>query len=732
MAIKENALPVSQSIGSGDYLRKVSSGGVSQRIPFSAVKGAVVTVDSEIDSESENPVQNKAIAAKLTDLKEEFDEHNELLFNQNEYVDASHLASTTNSAITYNGDGTYTIGTTGYGNSVFGRTLNLSVGWYYLFGVPNGIAFLSTTSTASQSYANRVFENTDPTPKLIYVSVARQYYCCFRSPSRPSEPYIIAPSLYSLTPKHDADYEYLREHTVKYNAKRLDDIYQDVAQTTSSGITWSCTDGLFTVRGTAESAWYVRLFYSSNTLPSWIERGRKYQAKFNPTGSNVGNLLLQIAVYKSDGSYEYILSTNHDASFTMPDDTAFVGMLIRLYVGTGKSVNGKVEPAILNTQSNEMLVGTIERLTEYNAYALMSKHDDVSSRTTNGITWSCKDGVFTVNGTAESAWTVGLFYSLDTLPSWVERGGTYYIRFSPTGSNVTDFLLQIALYKSDGSYEYVVSTNHDIVFNMPSSTAYVGMNIRLYVGTGKSVNGKGEPIFLNTQSNEMLTEAISHISKRKFARSLAFFGASEIWGRDGNGSSSTTRTPYTIPDTIADMLGVSCENFGLGGMGFLRPSDSTGQIAYEKISSTDLTPYDTILMIFGGNDGFSPVGTWDSTDESTCLGQFNKIINYIYEQKPSVRLIVWAPFNGRNVGSFPKYWYGTVPSTAYSRGILSDTLKQACEYYNIPYVEQTGSPLNGFTIRNGTVMGSDGVHLSNYGYQRMGEWMAGQLASLIG
>ena len=65
MAIKENALPVSQSIGSGDYLRKVSSGGVSQQVPFSEVKAAVVTVDPAIDSDSENPVQNKAIAAAL-------------------------------------------------------------------------------------------------------------------------------------------------------------------------------------------------------------------------------------------------------------------------------------------------------------------------------------------------------------------------------------------------------------------------------------------------------------------------------------------------------------------------------------------------------------------------------------------------------------------------------------------------------------------------------------------
>ena len=65
MAIKENALPVSQSIGSGDYLRKVSSGGVSQQVPFSEVKAAVVTVDPAIDSESENPVQNKAIAAAM-------------------------------------------------------------------------------------------------------------------------------------------------------------------------------------------------------------------------------------------------------------------------------------------------------------------------------------------------------------------------------------------------------------------------------------------------------------------------------------------------------------------------------------------------------------------------------------------------------------------------------------------------------------------------------------------
>ena len=225
------------------------------------------------------------------------------------------------------------------------------------------------------------------------------------------------------------------------------------------------------------------------------------------------------------------------------------------------------------------------------------------------------------------------------------------------------------------------------------------------------------------------TSGGSTMGSRVFPRKVAMFGDSITWGRDGNGS-STTRTTNTIPATVGKMLGVNVTNYGVSGIGWL-PTSSQEQTAYDKISSVDLTKYDTIIICLGVNDGFSPLGEWDSEDEATIMGQVHKCINYIYEQNPSVRLIVFAPFNGRNVGSFPEYWYTNSNATSYTpRNKLSDALKKACDYYWIPYIEQRNGPINAFTIQ--TLIGSDGVHPSEEGYKRLGEWFAGELRKLIG
>ena len=62
--------------------------------------------------------------------------------------------------------------------------------------------------------------------------------------------------------------------------------------------------------------------------------------------------------------------------------------------------------------------------------------------------------------------------------------------------------------------------------------------------------------------------------------------------------------------------------------------------------------------------------------------------------------------------------------------IQKDTLKQACEYYNIPYIEQKNSPINGYTIQ--TLIGTDGVHPSLEGYFQLGAWLSGEVGRLIG
>lgn len=350
--------------------------------------------------------------------------------------------------------------------------------------------------------------------------------------------------------------------------------------------------------------------------------------------------------------------------------------------------------------------------------------NDSAEVTDSGITYSVKDNVYRMEGrTGSSLWFTNLYNSAQKLPSWCVAGNRVYIQFDAEGE-YDGVLLQMYKYVN-GALTLMFGTNESGYYTIPSDFDGDGLLIRIKISASTSVDFRVRIGILSTMSNDELAKK-TH--KRAFSHNVVFFGDSIMWGRNGDGN-STDRTPFTIPNTVATALALKTANYGVSGMGFISNASSPTN-AYGKISNTDLTPFDTIVMCFGVNDGFNPIGTWDSTDEDTCLGQFNKIVNYIYQQKPSIRLIVIAPFNGRNVGTFPKYWYGTVPSTAYSRGALSDAIKEACEYYNIPYIEQTNGPINGFTI--GTLIGTDGVHPSNEGYKRIGEWISGELARLIG
>lgn len=326
-------------------------------------------------------------------------------------------------------------------------------------------------------------------------------------------------------------------------------------------------------------------------------------------------------------------------------------------------------------------------------------------------------------GGASATSYTDVFADANGFPEGIEAGKTYKV--TGASSNV-QFRLYQAVNGAFISSPTIFSTYSGGYMTIPETAS--GLRLRLYVSSGTELDEYITPFISVEVQSEYLV----------FPHKIAMFGDSITAGRDGDAGAGT-HTPYEIPNTVAKRLGCVVDNLGVGSMGWL--AEGSGMNAYDKISSTDLSTYDVITLCFGVNDGFRPIGDYDSTDETEVMGQFNKVINYIFTQKPAVQVIVIAPFNGCNVGSFPKYWYGNVPSTAYSRGVLSDTLKQACEYYNIPYIEQKNGPLNGFTVKkdildgNGkslTYMGADGVHPSNAGYKALGGWISGEIARLIG
>ena len=462
----------------------------------------------EISGVTDQVAQN---TSDISDLKEDLDS----MLDENYVIHPVSIYGNNNPAMVSNMDGSFTAGTTNYGNTTFGRSMTtLPPGDYYLYGVSQGIAFITTDGIGSTSYDNRVFENTDSEPKLFHNESEISVCLGYRITERPSSSVTIYPSLIQLIPKTD------------------------------------------------------RALLMEGILPN---------------GTDLDNVK-SAGVYLLNDSYTYIHTPDY----------------------SGDSV------LIVYTTSNR-ITQTVYRV-------------DTTDRT-----------------------------------------------FTP--------------------------------------------NISIRYGTkagGFTVDWK-------------------YLCKRQYGMRTAFIGDSIIWGRNGDHnspSSSEYRTHYQIPDAISYNLGIVCENMGVGNMGWIKEGDGNVK-AYDVLSGLTLSDYDALFFSLGVNDGFSPLGTWDSEDETTIMGQFNKCIKYIMTNRPNLRVIVIAPLNGKNIGEFPDYWYGPRenPNGYVSRKILSDTLKRACDYYWIPYIEQYDGPINPYSIQ--TLIGLDGVHPNNAGYLALGRWMSEKIGGVL-
>lgn len=436
----------------------------------------------------------------------------EPMLDENYVIHPTSIYGNNNTAMTSNGDGSFTAGTTDYGNTTFGSSMTtLQPGDYYLYGVPQGIAFITTVNTGSTSYNNKIFENTAPEPQRFHLDSETSVCLGYRIASAPSSAVTIYPALYKYTPKVD------------------------------------------------------RALLEKNILANNTDL----------------NTVTEPGIYLIDGSLTYQHAPNIS--------------------------NGGI-------------------LTVYRC-----------------------------------------------------------------GNLVTQTMIQYG-----------------------TSTRTYSPNLCIRNGTKTGVTSEWKYI------------------GRQYGLKAAMIGDSITWGRNGNVASSSDpgyRTDYQIPDAIAHNLGIVCENMGVSGMGWIKEGDGD-VIAYDVLSGLTLSDYDAIFFCLGVNDGFSDLGTWDSEDETTIMGQFNKCIKYIMTNRPTIRVIVIAPFNGRGIGSFPDYWYGPRDNPDYvSRKVLSDTLKQACQYYWLPYIEQYDGPINPYSIS--TLIGSDGVHPSSAGYLALGQWLSAKIGAVL-
>lgn len=135
-------------------------------------------------------------------------------------------------------------------------------------------------------------------------------------------------------------------------------------------------------------------------------------------------------------------------------------------------------------------------------------------------------------------------------------------------------------------------------------------------------------------------------------------------------------------------------------------------------SIIDYSKYDICTIFFGTNDMSSnvPIGTIDSTDETTFLGALNSSIARIYSSNYKIKILLITPIyrlEETNLGL-----------DAYRNALIEFGNK-----YSIPVCEMHKKcSVNKFNV-DGTLL--DGVHLTGTGAEHVGSVLAGEIMNLF-
>ena len=229
----------------------------------------------------------------------------------------------------------------------------------------------------------------------------------------------------------------------------------------------------------------------------------------------------------------------------------------------------------------------------------------------------------------------------------------------------------------------------------------------------------------------------------RFDVKIAFFGDSIIWGSIKtltDGSFVTTQANPTIPDTMSEILKCNVDNYAVGGMGYI--TKASGQNILEKVKATTLTGYTHVLFSAGDNDssvGLSGIGSYTDTGTDTIIGQMYQIITYLHTNYPDIKPIfieknnkIFTTVDGINksfFGTFPDYYYGFTYGNGFSISKLHEEMKKFCDYYHVGYISQKNF-CGGYNLS--ALVGEDGTHYTQSGYDSLGQYLAGQLRSYIG
>ena len=135
------------------------------------------------------------------------------------------------------------------------------------------------------------------------------------------------------------------------------------------------------------------------------------------------------------------------------------------------------------------------------------------------------------------------------------------------------------------------------------------------------------------------------------------------------------RTTMHYHDYISELTGITVENMGVSGSGFMRNYESN-KAYYQLIENV---PADTsVVTIMGsGNDIYLTLGSPTDTGTDTLCGCINTTIDNLYNILPTVQLGLITPTP----------WESCPPNTENKMKEYSDTIVEICKLRGIPCLD---------------------------------------------
>lgn len=217
--------------------------------------------------------------------------------------------------------------------------------------------------------------------------------------------------------------------------------------------TWNADNTVCNALGTAsEASAKNNLFASSSTVPLWFKKGTDYYLFYEATG-NAPKFYIEFYV---SGVSTYYKTFTENAVIAIPSN--ITGLVLRLVVPVGSTVDGSVSVKLYNSIPNSILskmVSTSSEFGDFYGVDFVKLYGNTSDSSLRGITYDWNDTFpkyCHVSGTVlatESADSNHTIYD-GLLPKGMNAGDRFIAQFLTEPSGVSGFGCSVVFYDNAG------------------------------------------------------------------------------------------------------------------------------------------------------------------------------------------------------------------------------------------------------------------------------------------